>query len=356
MPARKRIAVAVSGGIDSLSALLLLKDAGHDVFALRGRFLASEEPKTTEFLASICARYGIELRQVDLSDAFAASVSQPFIAACAGGLTPNPCALCNRRIKFGALLQTALALGADSLATGHYARLRPNPYGSGQILVPAKDKSKDQNYFLALVRPEDLARVTFPLADRLKRDCRQFLAAIHHDSQLPPESQDICFLGGEAAPKFLARHLRPERGPVLLCENKDDKPSRMRCLGWHDGLWQYTIGQRQGLGIPFPEPLFVVGKSGNALIVGRRQRARMSACRAGSLVLHVSPKLWPANIFVRLRHNQPLGAAVVVYTGGSLDIRLAEPRFPTAPGQIAAIYDACGQLLAGGIVEEIELA
>lgn len=369
------IAVAVSGGVDSLCALLRLSRSGHEVAALHGLFLpeAAEENPALEGLRAACRKLGVPLHVADLREEFRQAVMEPFSAAYAAGETPNPCALCNRRVKFGALQDAAVKLGADLLATGHYARLAPaadiDPAWAGALprtdgrppllLAAGADARKDQSYFLALVPPERLQRALFPLERRVKAESVAEVAAAGLTVPVAGESQEICFIppDEDAYRDFLRRQWRaqnipiPEGGPVML----DDGAGGRRRIGSHDGLWRYTEGQRRGLGIAWSEPLYVLRKEreDNTLLVGPRSRLGMRACRVRNVAIHVPPRLWPDEVLARVRHRQLPSPARAVFDGENLFITPHEPQFPGAPGQIAAVYDSRGHILAGGILDEL---
>lgn len=415
-----RIAVAVSGGVDSLCALCRLREQGHDVLALHGLFLPAADTETTadglppsgglslsteadaprlwhipataghsaplapDMPASLsaagttdpspalpglreaCRRLGVPLYLLDARKRFARTVMQPFVRAYAQGRTPNPCALCNASIKFGVLREAAHRLSADTLATGHYARCAVHPHFGQRLLVPAVDAGKDQAYFLALVPPDSLQHAIFPLAGLTKQDCRAAVAAAGLSVPLPGESQEICFIpsGEDAYRDFLQRRwaedgiLPPPGGPVLLRTPEGERP-----IARHDGLWRYTEGQRRGLGIAHSEPLYVLGKdvARQALLVGGRALLAMHGCRTAPANCFLPPaavrSLFDGPVFVRLRYRQqPVPADVQLLPDNSLCIRLDSaqgPHFPSAPGQIAAVYDATGHLLAGAVIREI---
>lgn len=367
------VAVAVSGGVDSLCALVMLRNAGFRVLALHGLFLPDGPSNAPAGLAEACAALDVPLHVADLRAEFEREVLSPFAAAYAQGRTPNPCAYCNRAIKFGVLLDTALALGADKLATGHYARLVSGPdTGTHEnsealpLLAAATDAAKDQSYFLSLVPRQRLGRARFPLHGQTKEQTRAIVAAAGLAVPLPSESQDICFAppvaqpgmsAAEAYRPFLERHwqatgtIAPGPGPVLL----RDAEGTQREIARHKGLWRYTEGQRKGLGIAHTEPLFVLAKNNaaNTLVVGPRALLGIRTCVTGPANIALPPHLWPSTLLVRLRHRQPPCPASVRIQNECLHIQLAEPQFPTAPGQVAAVYDADGRVLAAGVVEEM---
>ncbi|MBD5417145.1 MAG: tRNA 2-thiouridine(34) synthase MnmA [Desulfovibrio sp.] len=376
-----RIAVAVSGGVDSLCALLLLRRAGHQVLALHALLAEpwGDAPAPLEGLAAACRSLGVKLHVVDLRGRFSREVIAPFAAAYAEGRTPNPCALCNRHIKFGALLDAALELGAETLATGHYARLVPHSRrgAPGPLLAMAAHTPKDQSYFLSLVPQERLTRVIFPLAELTKAGCAALVAEAGLAVPVPVESHDICFAPGgvNAYRDFLERKwaelgLTPAGpGPVLLSEEKaaetpgspktPDEARALRRIGTHAGLWRYTEGQRRGLCIAHDEALHVLRKdtAENALVVGPRSRLGMRGCVAGGVNLLAEPGFWPGRPLVRCRYGGGVVPAEVRLEEGSngkkLHVRFNETCFPTAPGQVLTLYDEDGAVLAGALAEEV---
>lgn len=339
----KRVAVAVSGGMDSLYAMLSLKRQGHEVLALHGRFLPLSGQRTDdverrsvhsagtisgvpvnegeEALAALCRSLEIPLHFTDLRAQFDHLVITPFVEAWGRGETPNPCALCNPRIKFGLLQDCAFSLGAEALATGHYARLVDYPCDglelpdvSGReaesgvdvralmtrrVLAAGVDQSKDQSYFLSLVPKERLAGALFPLGGELKSEIRAWLSAEGYSAPVTGESQEICFIADDDYKAFLRERLGGQKileealggpGPIV-------QASSGRVLGRHQGLWQYTQGQRRGLGVAFSEPLYVTGKdlAGNRLLVDGKSGQRSAGVRT-----------LPANVLVELEHFNKL--------------------------------------------------
>lgn len=355
-----RVAVAVSGGVDSLCAMLLLRRAGHDIIALHGQFL--ERPALDDAargrLESACRALDVELVIADLAKQFRSSVIEPFMGAHEAGRTPNPCALCNRNIKFGSLLQHALSLGADALATGHYASLVANPYNDapGRIIAPGAEARKDQSYFLAMIPAHALPRMLLPLASLAKSDCREMIGKAGLAIPLPAESHDICFMDSSVG-TFLKKNapgiFRPNPGAIYLLE-PGETPARL--MGRHYGLWNYTVGQRRGLNLPHCEPLYVLRKdhASNSLFVGPRSCLGMTGCEAESLNFHVEAAHWPERVQVKLRFSHKPLAAFVQFQDDKAIIQLADVAFPTAPGQIASFHDEAGRLLGGGIVAKID--
>ena len=377
------ITVAISGGTDSLFALLSLREAGHSVTALHARFLpAPESGDPVPAMRELCSSLGVPLVVADLTQDFLASVVEPFALEHTLARTPNPCALCNRAMKFGRLLDIALEHG-EAFATGHYAALAGHPV-YGPALKAGSDSVKDQSYFLALVPLERLRRTLFPLAEWKKDDIRAWLRARGFEPPIPAESQEICFIPHDDHYAWLEQRRAeglalPGPGPVILAgaEPLPEKPKKERrgrkgsasapplpacsvpgrLIAEHRGLWQYTEGQRRGLRIPWSEPIYVLRRelASNTLVVGPKHLLPVDSCSARALNLMVPPALWPDRLFVRVRYHQsPIPADVHIKEGGNgpcMDIRFHSPQQPPAPGQTAAVYDAEGFVLAGGILD-----
>ena len=389
---RLPVAVAVSGGADSLYTLIRLYESGAPVFALHGIFMRpgmpddqegaeerSEAAKAVRLrLVRLCGELGIPVHIADLSAEFLHAVIRPFVQSYADGLTPNPCALCNARVKFGLLLDRARSLGAGRLATGHYARLLETPEEEyGPILLQGADPLKDQSYFLSLVPRGQLAAALFPLGETRKRDVLDTLAERNILPPQPGESQEVCFVPNDDYRAFLPRAAKalgialPGPGPMLLADG--------RRLGEHKGLWHYTEGQRRGLGLGWKEPLHVISKRGedNALLVGPREEMRASGCLCDNVNILLPPSFWPETVLVKTRYRErPKAARASLIEspgpgGPSLRIRFLEPDTSIAPGQVAAVYIPFGRtpepdgppplpredgplrLVAGGVITDI---
>ena len=340
-----KVAVALSGGADSLYALHALKKQGHTLYALHGRF-APVTHGAEAALRELCKGLGLELQVVELEHAFARQVIEPFVNSYAAGKTPNPCASCNAQIKFGLLLDLARESGAEALATGHYACLEPHPR-YGRALRSAADTSRDQSYFLALVPRHRLEAALFPLAYTIKSDIYNELAEQGLNVPLPDESREICFVPNDDYRAFLAERLvaLPGKGPVQLRDGT--------IIGQHQGLWRHTEGQRKGLGLAWSEPLYVLEKiqTSNSLVVGVAAELPVEGCSAGSVNLLVDPALWPERILVRTRYRQKATGADVLLEDGLLHIRFHKPQSPPAPGQLACVYDEQGWVLAGAVIQ-----
>ncbi|MGE4552173.1 MAG: tRNA 2-thiouridine(34) synthase MnmA [Desulfovibrionaceae bacterium] len=350
-PARD-VAVAVSGGVDSLYALAVLAERDEALVAVHGRFhdagpkAEAETEAEIGALAAACARLGVPFELLDLRAEFERLVVAPFVAAWRRGETPNPCSLCNPAMKFGLLFDRAAALGAVRLATGHYARLEPDAEGLGRLRRGA-DPAKDQSYFLALVPVERLARAVFPLGERRKAEVPGLLAERGLAAPVRPESQEICFVPDADYQGFLEARgaVLPGPGAVVRADG--------RVVGEHQGLWRYTEGQRRGLGGGHMEPMYVLGKDlpGNRLVVGPRPELDVAGFPAGRLNALIPLRRWPGTVLVQTRYRQGPAPARVERRGGGLVVRFETPQERPAPGQAAVFYEPDGRVLGGALVE-----
>lgn len=342
------IAVAVSGGVDSLMALYLLKHQAKEPFAIHGFFLppGPKELATQDRLQSLCRKLEIALYSFELSTQFEELVIAPFLRSHSLGLTPNPCALCNREVKFGLLLEKAEKLGADQLATGHYA-LATTDSGHHPVLSRGKDPAKEQSYFLALLQKSQIAKAVFPLGAWRKDQVIHTLNKLGVEAPLKQESQEVCFIPDNDYGFFLEQSgvALPGPGPI--------KDSSGKTLGEHAGLHRFTIGQRRGLRIPFSQPLYVLDKdlSENTLLVGTREELTSFSCIVSELNWITDPDPWPDEVLVQTRYRQQADwARLQPLDEQRLRVCFQAPRKPATPGQVAAFYTRAGQLLGGGII------
>jgi tRNA-specific 2-thiouridylase len=341
-PDPARTLVAMSGGVDSAVAALLAARAGHEVVAVTLELWGDPEHDGEKSCCSaqavagaraLAQRMGLPHLTLDLRDAFRREVVEDFVAGYAGGSTPNPCVRCNGLVRFDALLELSERLGAARLATGHYARIARDEHGP--LLRAAADPAKDQAYMLARLAPGLLERLWFPLGELEKPAVR----ALAREAELPvaekPESQDLCFLAGVGRDRFLARHGGPAEAPGEIVTTDG------RVVGRHPGQHRFTVGQRRGLGIGAPEPLYVVGKDArrNRVVVG--PRAALATRRVQLRGAQLSrPAATVDRVKVRYR-SEPVGCAVEGSPGQGRHARLAlvlsQPVDGVAPGQLACL-------------------
>ena len=340
--------MAISGGVDSLLSLKLLQEQGHELIALHAFFQDpdAEMHRVSDELSKKCEHLNVPYYLLDLTQEFRELVIDPFVDSYVQGQTPNPCALCNRRIKFGILLEAAMGLGADTLATGHYAGLKC--ISGRKSLFRGADKDKEQSYFLALLTASQLEHACFPLADRRKVDTYNALLERSFVPVNKQESQEICFIPGDDYRTFILDKVEtpPPPGPI--------KDTRGNVLGTHQGLYKYTMGQRRGLGISYSEPLYVLGKDlqNNTLVVGTSQECVSESCRVKELNILVDYLQWPDLVYVQTRYRQEATPADVYRHGHEMEVFFQEPRKPATPGQIAVFYSEQGEVLAAGIIYE----
>jgi tRNA-specific 2-thiouridylase len=361
---KKTVAVALSGGIDSLVSACLLSEMGYDVIGIH--FVTGFEPlpasaespsdrcrgiDETIFrhkadFARIERHLGIRVEVVDISAEFRQTVVDYFISAYASGRTPNPCLVCNRSIKFKTILNFAKTLGAEKLATGHYAGIREDENGLFH-LFRGMDPVKDQSYFLAFLTQSQLAAAVFPLGGMKKKDVISWansrnLAPVHRS-----ESQDICFIQDATYGDFLSRQADFKPRPGLITDIQG------RVLGSHKGLHLYTIGQRRGINCPAADPYYVVrmDPDENLLVVGSKDDLLFSGCRvAGINWIGIIPE--PSSDLytqVRYRHGAVKSRVIPVGTGEA-DVVFHHSQSAITPGQGAVFYRN-DEVLGGGFIE-----
>jgi tRNA-uridine 2-sulfurtransferase len=346
-PAGERVLVALSGGVDSAVAALLERRRGAEVVAVTLKLWADRatdgersccSPEAVVGARRLAHSLGIPHLTLDLRDAFRAGVVAPFLAGYAGGETPNPCVACNGDLRLDAMVALAGRVGASSLATGHYARVADD--GEGPLLAAPADAAKDQTYMLSGVRPQTLARLRFPLAGLCKPEVRKLAAGAGLPVAGKAESQDLCFLAGEGKRSFLERNAGLAERPGELVD------AAGAVLGSHPGHFNFTVGQRRGVGVASPEPLYVLrtDAEANRVTVGTRDELARRAVRLRDARLHRPPSRVNR---VRLRyHSAPIGCSARPGRGAEgLELALEEPAYGVAPGQTACLMD--GDLVVG---------
>jgi tRNA-specific 2-thiouridylase len=343
-PKPGRVAVAMSGGVDSAVALLR---AGPDAVGVTLRLWLDPQgpdaeraccsPEAVLAARRTCHRLGIPHVTLDLREEFRRAVVAPFVRGYAAGLTPNPCIRCNGSFRFAELLAFAERAGAERLATGHYARIVER---SGRLLLArAADERKDQSYMLARLDPRFLERLWFPLGEQSKEDTRAEAADAGLEVAQRRESQEACFLAGGDYRDFLSRHgLAAEEGAVI------DESGVER--GRHDGFWRFTPGQRKGLGVSAGEPLYTLRSdpATNTVVVGPRAALATTTVQVRGR-LHLPLERAEA----KLRYRSPAVGASVEPTETGFRLELDRPAYGVAPGQAAVLYDDEAVVGAGTI-------
>jgi tRNA-specific 2-thiouridylase len=343
----RTIAVAVSGGVDSMIAAYLLKQEYPQVFGLH--FLTGFEPPPAEHsrqaAQSIGGQLGIPVHVVDLSADFKRNVVDYFSATYLSGETPNPCVICNPSIKFGVLLRFAQGLGADCLATGHYAVVRQDPSGRYRLLKAA-DRRKDQSYFLARLTQAQLAETRFPLGSLTKADVREVAARGGLKPPATQESQDVCFIKAGSYPEFIAAMSGRPSEPGLIETTEGD------VIGEHQGLHAFTVGQRRGIKCPAAEPYYVVrlDTARNRLVVGPKKDLLTAECRVAAINWIRPPPKEPLRVNARVRYRtRETPATLIPLTEESARLRFDPPQPAVTPGQAAVFYDG-DEVLGGGFI------
>lgn len=342
-----KIAVAMSGGVDSSVTAALLKQQGHEVIGITMRLFAPQSggPGSAVHDAAVVAGHlGIPHHVADFSADFSRLIIGDFIEEYRAGHTPNPCVRCNRYIKFGLLLDTARELGADLLATGHYVRKTVDPDGTCHLKI-AEYIIKDQSYFLYTLTQQQLQQVIFPLGtmtskDEVRRLAREFALPIAEKS----DSQEVCFIPNDDYVAFL------EGSGELGCSDGDITHLSGQTVGRHHGTHRYTIGQRKGLGIAWSEPLYVaaIDAKKNLIIVGEQQSVYADGLLAEKLNWIVMPEVetFAATCKIRYRH-QPVVCQVQLLEGDNCEVTFDQPQKAVTPGQALVLYRG-DEVLGGG--------
>jgi tRNA-specific 2-thiouridylase len=374
---RKKVVVAMSGGVDSSVAAALLKEQGYDVYGVTMRLSNWQETEGRKFggccgskdfydARSVAQTLGIPHYSFDYVDKFRQSVIGYFKDSYLKGETPNPCIACNQHIKFDALLNHAAALGADYLATGHYARIgRRLDVQTTFILKKAVDPQKDQSYVLYGLGQKELSRLLFPLGELTKAEVREMARRYNLRTADKPDSYEICFVPNEDYRQFISEEVPEAERPSGPIRHRDG-----RLLGQHKGLPYYTIGQREGLGISVGKPLYVtsIEMNTNTLVVGDKEDVLSQSMSVRNLSwVNGSAPSFPCKVSVKIRSKHLEAPATILdssspaaFGGGSMDPRQGhsgmtiqalfdQPQSAVTPGQAAVFYNE-DIVLGGGVI------
>jgi len=357
-----KVVVAMSGGVDSSVAAALLKQEGYDVIGATMQLRPSDENNNGNGRQSspgldavadarkVAEKLGIPHHVIDLRDVFARAIIADFCREYSLGRTPNPCVRCNQLIKFGILWEKARELGADFLATGHYARIEKDGTTGKNLLKKGKDPLKDQSYFLCRLTPEQLGFTLFPLGNLTKTGVRQIARELGLPVAARPESQEICFIPGDDYAAFLQNYAPAAASPGPILDSKGN------VLGQHRGIMFYTIGQRKGLGIAAPQPLYVtaIEPERNAVIVGAKEQTYTDELVADNFNwLSGSAPVYPITVKARVRYRHPEAEAIVsLLDKTSIHVKFSAPQMAVTPGQTVVFYDGDTVIGGGTIIKQ----
>ena len=351
-----RIAVGMSGGVDSSVTALLLKEQGHEVIGVTLRFHTVEaceiegthhiccSPEDVRDAARVAKRLGIPHITLDWERIFKDRVINYFVEEYLKGRTPNPCAVCNREVKTGFLARYLREVAEiDFLATGHYARIE-EVEGLGRVIRRSIDRRRDQSYFLALVRREDLDLLIFPLGNMTKEEVREIAERACLEVARKRDSQEVCFLMGRSPGEYLEERVGRREGVIRHVSGK--------VLGRHGGIFHFTIGQRRGLGVSWERPLYVIDidPDTNTVLVGEEEFLYSDTLLVRDINLHVPMERW-SGVSAQIRYrSDPVPVERIERTSDGYKVRFSREVRGIAPGQVVAFYMG-DVLLGGGIIE-----
>lgn len=363
--AGKTVVVAMSGGVDSAVTALIMRERGYRVIGMNLRLFSPDDPEHAmnaccgipgmDDARATCASIGVPFYAINMETEFGQHVVDKFVDEYAHGRTPNPCLECNRHVKFRHLVQRARMLGADYLATGHYARIVHGTDGQPHRLFRAVDQRKDQSYVLYTMDQDQLGYITFPLGNLTKPETRQLARIFGLPVAEKEESQEICFVGNGSYAEFVAKRRPDVTKPGEIVTTSGET------IGQHKGLVHHTIGQRKGIGVPRPEPLYALrlDLDDNRLVVGSRSEAEATRLVADGVTM--TSDVWPdlpirVDVSVRYR-GSPMPATVTFgqESSRSATIEFDADRPIAAPGQAVVFYDG-DEVLGGGTIANVQRA
>lgn len=350
----------MSGGVDSSVAAALLKKQGYEVIGAHLKCFNVDgcAAQDAEDARRAAERLSIPFYTFDYEKEYKDKVVEYMIDGYKKGITPNPDVMCNKEIKFGLFYKKAMELGADFVATGHYVRLRHTERSEGSRLMIARDKNKDQSYFLWTLKPEQLKHCLFPIGEYKKPQVRKLAVKFGLHNAAKKDSQGICFLGQVSLPDFLKKYIKPKKGPVVIAIRQSAEKQSYKIIGEHNGAHFYTIGQRSGLGIGgYKKPLYVAEKDikKNIIVVAEgednpalyKKEVQLTNVNFPAPITNYE---LPITVYARVRYRQPLAKAKLKMKNGKLLLEFNKPMKFVAEGQSAVFYSSKGVMLGGGVI------
>ena len=348
---KEKVLLGMSGGVDSSVSAILLKKAGYEVIGCTMNLLDEPNEESIKDAKKVCEKLGIEHHVFDCKKEFRCHVIDTFVSEYENARTPNPCVECNQYLKFGIFYDRAKELGCKYIATGHYAKKEYSEKYKQYVLRKSNEEKKDQTYFLYTIPREKVEYILFPLQDNVSKDDTRALAEEYGlEIASKKDSQEICFIKDDDYQRFLKEHMQkqPQKGKIVLTTGE--------VLGSHDGLINYTIGQRKGLGISYKEPLYVVklDMKNNQVIVGTEKELYSNQLEAMNVnwIVGVENRLEEGlECFAKIRYRAKEAKAKVIKEDETIKVVFQEPQRAITQGQSVVFYDADGIVLGGGKIK-----
>ena len=345
---KEKVLLGMSGGVDSSVSAILLKKAGYEVIGCTMNLLDEPNEESIKDAKKVCEKLGIEYHVFDCKKEFRCHVIDTFISEYGNARTPNPCVECNQYLKFGIFYDKAKELGCKYIATGHYAKKEYSEKYKQYVLRKSNEEKKDQTYFLYTIPKEKVEYILFPLQDKVSKDDTRLLAEEYGlEIASKKDSQEICFIKDDDYQRFLKEHMQkqPQKGKIVLTTGE--------ILGIHNGLINYTIGQRKGLGISYKEPLYVVklDMKNNQVIVGTETELYSNQLEVMNVnwIVDVEKRLEEGlECFAKIRYRAKEAKAKVIKEDEAIKVVFQEPQRAITQGQSVVFYDEDGIVLGGG--------